>query len=93
MSKKRKLPSNMYKKGQCVPRWLVKIDRKKFQHRLKFGCDVELIGKRVFMLNEGCCFYMANTKGVKVYLSGVTVDGSRLDVDTSMLIKIWRGGE
>ena len=88
MSKKRKLPSNMYKKGQCVPRWLVRVERKKFQHRIKFGCDVELIGKRVLMLNEGSGFYIANTKNVKVFMTGITIDGSRLEYNTNAGVKV-----
>lgn len=88
MSKKRKLPSNMYKKGQCVPRWLVRVDRKKFQHKLKFGCDVELVGKCVFMLTEGSGFFIENAKGIRINLNGIRVDGSRLDIDTDAGIKI-----
>mgnify|MGYP000285768532 FL=1 len=92
MSKKRKLPSNMYKKGQCVPRWLVRVERKKLQHRLKFGCDVELIGNCVLMLNEGSCFYIDNTKGVKVCIDGVTVDDSIIGSNTNIFIKIGGAG-
>ena len=42
-----------YKKGQIVPRHLVKSVEPKARHLIKFGADVEVIGKKIKILSEG----------------------------------------
>ena len=45
-------------KGQIVPKYLCRSIEKKAQHTIKFGCDVEIIGKTIKMLSAGCCIYV-----------------------------------
>lgn len=58
--------SDTKRKGQIVPRWLVKSVEKKAQHLITFGADVEICrGKKsVKVLSEGCAFYIPCKKYV-----------------------------
>ncbi len=47
-----------YKKGQIVPRYLVKSVEPKSSHLVKFGADVEVYGKTIRMLSDGCAIYV-----------------------------------
>jgi len=42
------------KKGQIVPKYLCRSVEKKAQHLVKFGADVEVTGKTIKLLSEGC---------------------------------------
>lgn len=42
-----------YRKGAIVPRLIAKSKHRKLQHRIKFGCDVVVCGKRVEAITEG----------------------------------------
>ena len=56
-----------YKKGQIVPRFLVKCKHRKTQHLWKFGSNVQVTGKTVTVLDEaGTCF----TRSAKDYIGG-----------------------
>ena len=44
----------MKKKGQIVPKYLCESIEKKAQHIVKFGCDVEIKGKQITALSDGC---------------------------------------
>ena len=41
------------RKGQIVPKYLVRSIEKKAQHLIKFGCDVEIIGMKITGISEG----------------------------------------
>ena len=43
-----------YKKGQIVPRYLVESVEPKAKHLVKFGADVEVYGKTIKVLSDGC---------------------------------------
>ena len=47
-----------YKKGQIVPRYLVKSIEPKARHLVKFGADVEVLGRAIRMLSDGCAIYI-----------------------------------
>ena len=42
------------RKGQIFPKYLCRSIEKKAQHLVKFGCDVEITGKKIEMLSSGC---------------------------------------
>jgi len=42
-----------YKKGQIVPRSIIRCKHRKTQHLWTFGADVEIIRKRIWMFSEG----------------------------------------
>jgi hypothetical protein len=42
-----------YKKGQIVPRFLIRCKNRKTQHLWKFGADVEIIGRKIIAKSEG----------------------------------------
>lgn len=50
------------KKGQIVPKRLVKAVEKKSQHLVKFGCDVEIKGKTITALNGGTAIIVPEAK-------------------------------
>lgn len=50
-----------YKKGQIVPRFLVKCSDRKAQHLVKFGCDVEVYGKTIEAITYGSVFELPCT--------------------------------
>lgn len=43
----------IYKKGQIIPRRLVRCKNRKTQHLWRFGSDVEVIGREVRILSYG----------------------------------------
>lgn len=45
-----------YGKGKIIPRSLIKTKHRKAQHNLKFGCDVDVIGKKIIALTDGYIF-------------------------------------
>ena len=75
----------MYKKGSIVPRQLVESVEPKARHLVKFGVDVEVLGKNIKMLSAGHAILIPSTthvlkkkrqrtvKGLK--LVGITVTG------------------
>jgi len=52
------------RKGQIVPRNLCKSVEKKAQHLVKFGADVEIKGKEVKLLSDGCFLVIHGCKHV-----------------------------
>lgn len=53
------------RKGQIVPKYLVRAIEKKSQHLVKFGCDVEIAGRTIKPLHEnggGVCIVIPDTK-------------------------------
>ena len=75
----------IYKKGQIVPRRLVRCKHRKTQYTVKFGADVEVIGRTIRMLSDGSAIeinrdYIHGKKGkprlyVKSYLHNISVIG------------------
>lgn len=65
------------KKGQVVPKWLVKSLEKKAQHLVKFGCDVKIYrgAKKVVAISEGCIFYIPYIEHVLKKKNQVRVKG------------------
>ena len=65
------------RKGQIVPKWLVKSLEKKAQHVIKFGCDVEICrgSKVVRALSEGCVFHVKHVNHVLKKKNQVRVKG------------------
>ena len=47
-----------YKKGQIVPRYLVRCKRRKTQHLVKFGSDVEVCGREVRATSGAPLFFI-----------------------------------
>jgi hypothetical protein len=66
-----------YKKGQIVPRTLVRCKHRKTQHRVKFGADVEVDGRTIKALSNGSvliinCSYIGGKKGKpRLYLNPI----------------------
>ncbi len=52
------------KKGQIVPKYLVTSVEKKAQHVIKFGCDVEITGRKITAKSDGCIIYIPNVTHV-----------------------------
>jgi len=52
------------KKGQIVPRYLCKSIERKAQHLVKFGTDVEIIGKSIRILSGGYAIRVASATHV-----------------------------
>lgn len=50
------------RKGQIVPKYLVKAIEKKSQHLVKFGCDVEIIGRSIKAINGGVAIVIPDAK-------------------------------
>jgi len=50
------------RKGQIVPKYLVKSVEKKAQHLVKFGCDVEISGMTVTAINGGVGIIIPDVK-------------------------------
>lgn len=66
------------RKGQIVPRWLVK-SKNKFSHTVRFGCDVEICGRKIKALSEGSVIeltkaYVGGKNKPKCYVKGVVID-------------------
>lgn len=53
------------RKGQIIPKRIIKATNKKYQHLFKFGCDVEIVGKNVTSLDGGVALIYPNQKTVK----------------------------
>lgn len=80
-----------YKKGQIVPRRLVRCKNRRTQFLWKFGCDVEVVGKTIKMKGDGGSaimhsgrFYIGGKKGrPRVYdealIDGLTIIGNGSD--------------
>lgn len=41
-----------YKKGQIIPRRIVRCKNRETQHRCVFGCDVEIIGRNIIAISS-----------------------------------------
>lgn len=72
------------RKGQIVPRYLVKSVERKAQHLVKFGCDVEITGKKIKALSVGCVILIPDVSHVlikrnKVSVKGFIIDGLTID--------------
>jgi len=52
------------RKGQIVPRYLCKSIEKKAQHLIKFGADVEIIGRKIKVLSDGCAITISSATHV-----------------------------
>jgi len=80
------------RKGQIVPKYLCRSIEKKAQHTIKFGCDVEIIGKSIKALTEGhviCfpCIDVLKKKNKKTW-KGAVADGlsiTGLNVNTTVI--------
>jgi len=55
------------RKGQIVPRSLIKVTPRKLQHKLRFGCDVEIVNKKIKVLDagDGFLFNLKKRRGLK----------------------------
>ena len=67
------------RKGQIVPRYLVKSVERKAQHLVKFGCDVEITGKKIKALSDGCVILIPDVRHVLIKRNKVSVKGFILD--------------
>jgi hypothetical protein len=63
------------KKGQIVPKYLCKSIEKKAQHLVKFGADVEVTGRTIKLLGEGCAIYIPAVTHVSKKKQQKTVKG------------------
>jgi hypothetical protein len=66
------------KKGQIVPKYLCESVEKKAQHLVKFGADVEIIGKTIKMLSDGYAIHIPSTTHVLKKKNQKTVKGFNL---------------
>jgi len=68
-----------YKKGQIVPRSVVRCKHRKTQHLWVFGADVEIIRRRIRMLSDGSALIRMRSfvGGHKGYANstGITIIG------------------
>lgn len=69
--------SEFKRKGQIVPKCLIKSVEKKAQHLVVFGCDVEICRskKTVKALSEGCILYIPSVNHVLKKRNQVSVKG------------------
>lgn len=63
------------RKGQIVPRYLVKSVERKAQHLVKFGCDVEITGKKIKALSDGYVILIPDVSHVLIKRNRVKVKG------------------
>jgi len=63
------------KKGQIVPKYLCKSIEKKAQHLVKFGADVEVAGRTIKLLSEGCAICIPSVTHVLKKKQQKTVKG------------------
>lgn len=63
------------RKGQIVPKYLCRSIEKKAQHLVKFGCDVEITGKNIVMLSDGCAITVPSVTHVLKKKRQKTVKG------------------
>ena len=71
----------IYRKGQIVPRRLVRCKSQKTQYMIKFGADVEIKGRSIQMLSDGCALtiegkgYIGGNKGKpRLYIRALLKD-------------------
>ncbi|NOS39036.1 MULTISPECIES: hypothetical protein [Bacteria] len=67
------------RKGQIVPKYLVKSVEKKAQHLVKFGCDVEINGRTLTAINGGVCIVIPEVKYCNMKKNKRTVKGFNFD--------------
>ena len=72
------------KKGQIVPKYLVTSVEKKAQHVIKFGCDVEITGRKITAKSDGCIIYIPNMTHVLKKKRQKTFKGAVVDNLTLM---------
>jgi len=63
------------RKGQIVPKNLVKAVEKKSQHLVKFGCDVSITGKTITALNGGTVIVVPEARYCNLKKNKRTVKG------------------
>tara|TARA_R110002020_G_scaffold471194_1_gene698038 strand:+ start:395 stop:709 length:315 start_codon:yes stop_codon:yes gene_type:complete len=63
------------RKGQIVPKSIIRAVEKKSQHLLKFGCDCEVINNKVYPLQDGFIFTIPDIKHVLKKKNQRTVKG------------------
>lgn len=63
------------RKGQIVPKYLVRSIEPKAQHLVKFGCDVEITGKSIRAISEGSVILIPSTTHVLKKKRQKTVKG------------------
>lgn len=86
-----------YRKGQIVPRNLIRCKNRKTQHKIVFGCDVKIIGRKINMLSPGNCIvitgsYIGGKNGKpRLYMhpliKDVTIDASAVSSSTMVIIQ------
>ena len=67
------------KKGQIVPRYLVESVEPKARHLIKFGCDVEITGRKIKALSFGSIFNVPHITHVMKKKNQRTVKGFRFE--------------
>lgn len=67
------------KKGQIVPKYLVTSVEKKAQHVIKFGCDVEITGRKITAKSDGHIIYIPNVTHVLKKKRQRTFKGAVID--------------
>lgn len=67
------------KKGQIVPKYLVKAVEKKSQHLVKFGCDVLIDGKSISSVNGGIAIIIPEAKYCNLKKNKKLVKGFDMD--------------
>lgn len=72
------------KKGQIVPKYLVASVEKKAQHVIKFGCDVEIKGRKITAKSDGYIIYIPNVTHVLKKKRQITFKGAVVDNLTLM---------
>lgn len=67
-----------YKKGQIVPRRLVRCKNRRIQHAIKFGEDVKVDGRTITVLGVGPAIYIAwgrtKSRGKTLPIKDITVE-------------------
>ena len=66
------------KKGQIIPKYLCRSVEKKAQHLVKFGADVEIIGKSIKVLSGDYAIHIPSTTHVLKKKRQRTVKGFAL---------------
>ena len=54
------------RKGQIVPKSIVRAIEKKSQHLVKFGCDCEVINNKVYPISDGDVFVIPSVTHVRI---------------------------
>ena len=74
------------KKGQIVPKNIVRAIERRSQHLVKFGCDCEVINNKVYPMVGGDVFVIPSTTHVRIKKGKRKVkgfDGGNCSVDCS----------